>query len=148
MAQRDYVELHAHSAFSLGDGASTPESLAARAAELGYTALALTDHDDLGGAVRFAKGCERSGILPIFGAEITLADGSHLTLLVENPAGWAHLCALLSRARMESPRGAPGVAFDDLAGHAAGLVALGGCPRGRIPRLLARERYAEARAEA
>ena len=48
-----YAELHAHSAFSLGDGASTPEALAARAAELGYGALALTDHDDLGGAVGF-----------------------------------------------------------------------------------------------
>ena len=88
MPQGDYVELHAHSAFSLGDGSSTPESLAARAAELGYHALALTDHDDLGGAVRFHKACEAAGIFPISGAEITLADRSHLTLLVENLDGW------------------------------------------------------------
>src|SRR3954471_233307 len=136
MPQGDYVELHAHSAFSLGDGASTPEALASRAAELGMGALALTDHDDLGGAVRFARGCEEAGISPIFGAEITLADRSHLTLLVENPTGWGNLCTLLTRGRRGGPRGLPGVGHDELAAHAAGLVALSGCPRGRIPRLL------------
>jgi error-prone DNA polymerase len=146
--QRDYVELHAHSAFSLGDGASTPEALASRAAELGMTALALTDHDDLGGAVRFARGCAEAGISPIFGAEITLADRSHLTLLVENPAGWGNLCTLLSKGRMEGPRGEPGIDFEALAEHAEGLVALTGCARGRIPRLLVQERFDEARAEA
>ncbi|HEX6750402.1 MAG TPA: error-prone DNA polymerase [Longimicrobium sp.] len=143
-----YAELHCHSAFSLGDGASLPEALAERAAELGYRALALTDHDDLGGAVRFHKACEGAGILSIFGAEITLADGSHATLLVENPEGWGNLCTLVARGRMSSPRGIPGVTFDELAAHAAGLVALTGCPRGRIPRLLAAERWDEARAEA
>jgi error-prone DNA polymerase len=146
--QGDYVELHAHSAFSLGDGASTPEALASRAAALGMTALALTDHDDLGGAVRFRRGCEEAGISPIFGAEITLSDRSHLTLLVENLEGWGNLCTLVSRGRMKGPRGEPGVGFEELAEHAAGLVALTGCPRGRIPQLLLRERFAEARAEA
>ncbi|HSU16890.1 error-prone DNA polymerase [Longimicrobium sp.] len=148
MESGTYAELHCHSAFSLGDGASTPESLAARAAELGYRALALTDHDDLGGAVRFHKACESSGIFPISGAEITLRDGSHATLLVENPDGWGNLCTLLTSGRMDSPRGAPGISFDDLASHAAGIIALTGCPRGRIPRLLAAERWDEARAEA
>ena len=149
MGEGDYVELHCHSAFSLGDGATTPESLAGRAAELGYRALALTDHDDLGGAVRFAKACDAAGIFPILGAEVTLAEGSHLTLLVENPAGWGNLCTLVSRGRMEgSSRGVPGVSFDTLAAHAEGLIALTGCPRGRVPALLARERWAEARAEA
>src|SRR3954463_1687961 len=107
-----YVELHGHSAFSLGDGASTPEALAERASELGYRALALTDHDDLGGAVRFHKACGSAGIFPIFGAEITLSDRSHLTLLVENLAGWANLCTLLTKGRMGSPRGVPGVGVD------------------------------------
>src|SRR3954468_22413842 len=148
MSKGSYVELHAHSAFSLGDGASTPEALASRAAALGYRALALTDHDDLGGAVRFGKACGEAGISPIFGAEITLADRSHLTLLVENPEGWGNLCALVTRGRMEAPRGEPGVPFEALAERSGGLVALSGCPRGRIPRLLAQGRYAEARAEA
>jgi error-prone DNA polymerase len=148
MPQGDYVELHAHSAFSLGDGSATPESLAERAAELGYPALALTDHDDMGGAVRFSKACDAAGIFAIFGAEITLADRSHVTLLVENPEGWANLCSLVSQGRMRGPRGAPGVTFDDLAARSVGLVALSGCPRGRIPKLLAEERWTEARAEA
>jgi len=145
MGKGDYVELHCHSAFSLADGASTPETLAARAAELGYEALALTDHDDLGGAVRFSKACAEVGIRPVFGAEVTLSDRSHLTLIVENPAGWGNLCSLVTKGRMESPRGAPGVTDDDLAAHSAGLVALSGCPQGRVPRLLAGERWEEAR---
>src|SRR5215207_6274190 len=124
MGEGDYVELHCHSAFSLGDGASTPETLAARAAELGYASLALTDHDDVGGAVRFSKACAEVGIRPVFGAEVTLSDRSHLTLIVENPAGWGNLCTLVTKGRMTGRRGAPGVAFDDLAAHSAGLVAL------------------------
>ncbi|HST60653.1 MAG TPA: error-prone DNA polymerase [Longimicrobium sp.] len=146
MNQQDYVELHCHSAFSLGDGATTPESLAARAAELGYTHLALTDHDDLGGAVRFSRACTEAGISPLLGAEITLADGSHLTLVVENLTGWRNLSSLLSTARMDSPRGTPGIVFDTLAGRAEGLIALSGCPRGRLARLLGQERHQAARA--
>ena len=145
MTQRDYVELHCHSAFSLGDGATSPAALAARAAELGYTHLALTDHDDLGGAVRFSRACRESGIVPLLGAEVTLADGSHLTLIVENSAGWRNLCGLLTAARAERPRGSPGVETEALAARAEGLVALSGCPRGRLATLLRQERHEEAR---
>ncbi|HEX5725307.1 MAG TPA: DNA polymerase III subunit alpha, partial [Longimicrobiaceae bacterium] len=143
-----YAELHCHSAFSLGDGAATPEALAARAAELGYRALALTDHDDLGGAVRFSRACSEAGITPLLGAELTLADGSHLTLVVENSVGWRNLCALLTAARLEAPRGEPGVPFDLLAARAEGLLALSGCPRGRVPALLLQGEQREARAHA
>ena len=68
-----YVELHCHSAFSLLDGAALPELLIARAADLGYHALALTDHDELGGAVRFAQAGEELGVQAIIGAEITFS---------------------------------------------------------------------------
>jgi error-prone DNA polymerase len=67
-----YVELHCHSAFSMLDGAALPEILVARATELGYPALALTDHDDLGGAVRFSQAAEEHGIGGIIGAELTM----------------------------------------------------------------------------
>jgi error-prone DNA polymerase len=140
-----YAELHCHSGFSMGDGASTPEALAARAAALGYPALALTDHDDLGGAVRFSRACHEAGILPVLGAEVTLSGGSHLTLLVENSDGWRNLCSLLTRARTASPRGVPSVSRDELAARAEGLVALSGCPRGRVPALLRGGRPREAR---
>ncbi len=78
-----YVELHCHSAYSFLDGASQPEELAARAAELGYEALALTDHDGLYGSLEFAHAAKAFGVRPITGAEVTLDDGSHVTLLVE-----------------------------------------------------------------
>ena len=68
----DYVELHCHSCFSLLDGAALPEVLAARAANLGMPALALTDHDELGGAVRFAQATRDVGIEGIIGAELTI----------------------------------------------------------------------------
>ena len=80
----DYVELHCHSNFSLLDGAAFPEALVAQAAELGMPALALTDHDAVYGAVRFAEAAQTYGIQPIFGAELTLENGHHLTVLVEN----------------------------------------------------------------
>ena len=91
-----YVELHAHSAYSFLDGASLPEELAIRGAELGYGALALTDHDGVYGSLEFAQAAKAFGVRPITGAEVTLAGGSHVTLLVESSAGYANLCRLLS----------------------------------------------------
>src|SRR5919204_5692405 len=93
-----YAELHAHSAYSFLDGASLPEELVVRAAELGYEALALTDHDGLCGSLEFAHAAKYFGVRPITGAEVTLADGAHVTLLVETPQGYANLCRLLTAA--------------------------------------------------
>ncbi|HET8894106.1 MAG TPA: error-prone DNA polymerase [Gaiellaceae bacterium] len=93
-----YVELHAHSAYSFLDGASQPEELAARAAELGYPALALTDHDGVYGSLEFAHAAKHLGVRAITGAEVTLDEGSHLTLLVETSQGYANLCRLLTAA--------------------------------------------------
>src|SRR5213079_2769142 len=88
MATPRYVELHAHSAYSFLDGASLPEELAVRAAELGYEALALTDHDGLYGSLEFAHAAKAFGVRPITGAEVTLNSGAHVTLLVENRRGY------------------------------------------------------------
>jgi error-prone DNA polymerase len=93
-----YVELHAHSAYSFLDGASLPEELAAQAAELGYQALALTDHDGVYGSLEFAYAAKAFGVRPITGAEVALVDRSHVTLLVENERGYANLCRLLTAA--------------------------------------------------
>ena len=82
-----FVELHCHSAYSFLDGASHPEELAAQAAELGYEALALTDHDGVFGSLEFAHAAKAFGVRPITGAEVSLSDGSHVTLLVESPRG-------------------------------------------------------------
>ncbi|HZA25071.1 MAG TPA: PHP domain-containing protein, partial [Dehalococcoidia bacterium] len=78
-----YVELHCHSNYSFKEGASSVEELLEQARELDYPALALTDHDNLCGAMHFAESARDAGIQPITGAEVTLTDGSHLTLLAE-----------------------------------------------------------------
>ena len=80
-----YVELHCHSAYSFLDGASQPEELAARAAELGYRALALTDHDGVYGPREFAHAATAVGGRPITSTRIPLAGGAHVTPLVERP---------------------------------------------------------------
>ncbi len=126
MSGTEYVELHAHSAYSFLDGASLPEELAVRAAELGYPALALTDHDGVYGSLEFAYAARAVGVRAITGAEATLADGSHLTLLVETPRGYANLCRLLTTAHARE-RLNPGLEPDLLADLNEGLVCLSGC---------------------
>jgi len=97
-----WADLHVHSAYSLLDGASSPEALAARAAELGYAALALTDHDSQAGLVAHVQACAAHGIRPIAGVELTFADekGSHLTLLARDGHGYASLARLVSTAQL------------------------------------------------
>ena len=135
-----YAELHCHSVFSLLDGASEPEALVARAKALGMPALALTDHDDLGGAVRFAQATRELGIGGILGCELTLeADQrlTHLVILAESREGYGNLASLITRARLDQPRGEPHVSLDTLARHTEGLFALTGCPQGWVPSLMA-----------
>jgi len=133
-----YVELHCHSSFSLREGASRPEELALWAEALGYKALALTDHDSLAGAMVFAQAAKGGDLQSIIGAEITLTDGSHLTLLCETPRGYANLSRLLTRANLESERGEPRTRFEWLASHAEGLIALSGCRKGEVAALVER----------
>jgi error-prone DNA polymerase len=131
-----YAELHAHSAYSFLDGASLPEELAARAAELGYDALALTDHDGVYGSLEFAHAAKHFGVRPITGAEVTLEGGSHVTLLCETQRGYSNLCRILTAAHAGTR--VPGreralepaeTTIEVLAEHAEGLVALSGCAR-------------------
>jgi len=93
-----YAELHAHSAYSFLDGASLPEELVITAAELGYGAFALTDHNTVSGSMEFAQSAHSAGLHALHGAELDLTDGHHLTLLARDVRGWASLCRLLTRA--------------------------------------------------
>src|SRR5881392_1861252 len=112
-----YVELHAASAFSFLDGASLPEALIDRAAELGYPALALLDRDGVYGAPRFHRAALSAGVKPIIGAELTLTLEAgeagqpsvppfqpilpfELPVLCESTAGYQNLCRLITRMKM------------------------------------------------
>lgn len=143
-----FAHLHVHSPFSFLDGASRIADLVRRAAELGQPALALTDHNNLSGAVRFTQAARAAGVKPILGAEVTLAGGYHLTLLARNRQGYRSLCRLLTRAHLDHPRGRPVVTGENLAAHREGLVALSGCRRGEVPALILQGRLAEARTAA
>ena len=127
-----YAELHCHSNFSLLDGAAHPEDLAAQAAEHGLSALAITDHDGLYGAVRFAKACPEAGVKPIIGAELTLEGGHHLVLLAENNAGYSNLCRLISHAQLTHGKGQVALDWETLARHSGHLIYLSGCRRGEL----------------
>lgn len=134
----EFIELHCHSNLSLLDGASHPEDLVRRAAEMGMPALALTDHDAVYGVARFARAAQAQGVRPILGAELTLAGGYHLTLLARDSAGWGDLCALISLARANAPKGQAELPTNGLEGRTAGLIALSGCRKGEVASMLAR----------
>jgi error-prone DNA polymerase len=140
-----YVELHCHSAFSLLDGASTPESLLDRARDLEMPALALTDHDGLYGAPRFALAARQRGIQPLIGAELTLENDRHLLLLAENSTGYANLCWLISRAQLSESKGQARLPFHRLRERADGLIALTGCRNGVLAGPLREGKREEAR---
>jgi error-prone DNA polymerase len=133
-----FVELHARSAFSFLEAAALPEALAERAARLGQPAIALLDADGVYGAPRLYRACTRLGLSALVGAEITLADGSRLPLLVEDREGYQNLCRLLTRVKMRAPKGEGAAAFEELAEFAGGLVCLTGGGRGPVAAALAR----------
>lgn len=164
--QPEYAELHLHTAFSFLDGASLPEELAGRAAELGYRWLAVTDHDGLYGAQEFARAAHAAGIQPIIGLEVTLTDETHLTLLAESGQGYANLCRLVTASHHHAESNGTGEGLPDqvfaigeqpfteqpwpdaearraprldpalLAAHAGGLILLTGCRQGAVARMV------------
>jgi error-prone DNA polymerase len=135
-----YAELHCHSAYSFLDGVSLPQELAQRAGELGYTALALTDHNSVSGSMELAQVAADHGVRAIHGAEIDVEDGRHITLLVRTERGWSNLCRIVTLAHQhtrDSPSGddapsrrertEPWVDLQAVIDHAEGLVCLTGC---------------------
>jgi error-prone DNA polymerase len=145
-----YVELHAASAFSFLQGASLPEALVDRAADLGYSTLALLDRDGVYGAPRFHKAALRAGIRPLIGAELTIATTLNaqrsslnasklkpsdlrvetssflLPVLCESQDGYRNLCRLITRMKLRAPKGEGALTLEELDGCTAGLVALAG----------------------
>ncbi|MDE2126257.1 MAG: DNA polymerase III subunit alpha [Armatimonadetes bacterium] len=137
------VSLHNHTPWSFLDGASDIDALVRRAAGFGMPALAMTDHNSVSAAVKFTQTCISWGIRPILGAEITMEDESHLTLLAQNRIGYGNLCRLLSAAYQFGGRLTPALPWQALGlqptGGAdmamldvTGLFCLSGCRKGRL----------------
>jgi len=122
----DYVELRCRSAFSFLSGASLPEDLVARAADLGCEALALADVGGLSGAPRFFTAARRAGVRPLVGAGVVVEDAGVLQLLVEDRTGYRNLCRLLTAGAVGRPKGEARVTWAQVDAHAAGLHALAG----------------------
>lgn len=151
-----FAHLHLHSPYSFLDGASDLEALVERANELGMRALALTDHDTVAAAVKFARSCCGFGIQPILGAELTLEDDSHLTLLAQNRIGYANLCRLISHSYATGGRLTPRLPWSALLGGERpcaadplpleGILCLSGCRRGALFRRVQAHAYTEAAA--
>ena len=152
----EFVHLHLHSEYSLLDGACRVRDIPKRAKECGHTAVALTDHGVMYGAVDFYRACKKEGIKPIIGCEVYVAPRTrfdktqsdahpyHLVLLCQNETGYRNLIELVSRSFTEGFYSKPRVDMELLKNHSEGLIALSACLAGRIPQLLVRGDFAEA----
>lgn len=156
-----FVHLHVHSEYSLLDGACRIDGLVARAKALGQTAVAVTDHGVMYGAVDFYRAAKQEGIKPIIGCEVYVAPRTrfdrvhevddrpyHLVLLCRNEQGYRNLSALVSRSFTEGFYGKPRVDWELLTRYHEGIIALSACLAGQLPRLLLAGDYAGAKAHA
>src|SRR5689334_10543127 len=143
-----YAELHAHSAYSFLDGASTPEELVEEAVRLDLRAIALTDHDGLYGVVRFAEAAKELDMATVFGAELSLSNtprtelpdppGPHLLVLARGPEGYRRLSRELARAHLAGgEKGVLSYDLDTLTEAAGGhWQILTGCRKGHVRQAL------------
>ena len=156
-----FVHLHLHSEYSLLDGACRIADIPKAAKAAGHTAVAVTDHGVLYGAVAFYKACRAEGIKPIIGCEVYVAprtrfdkegrrdaSGNHLVLLCKNQKGYENLIYMVSKSFTEGFYQKPRVDMELLRAHSEGLVALSACLAGGIPRAIVSGDYAGARSYA
>ena len=146
---KQFAHLHVHSEFSLLDGLSRIDHLAARAKELNMPALALTDHGTMYGTIQFYRTCLKYDIKPILGVEGYVAsrrmtdrqseydrERFHLLLLAENQTGYQNLLKIVSAAQLEGFYYKPRTDHEYLASHSEGLITTTGCMAGEIPRAI------------
>ena len=144
-----YVNLHAHSHYSLLDGFGSPEEIVKRTKELGYPAAALTDHGVTYGLLEFYKAGKEHGIKTILGCELYVAPRTrfdkdskldvkpyHLTALARTNEGYQNLLKLVTKAHLEGFYYKPRVDYDLLREHSKGLIVLSGCLAANLPRAI------------
>lgn len=143
-----FVHLHTHTEYSLFDGISRIPDLVAHVKEMGQTAIAITDHGSMYGAVYLYNECKKQGIKPIIGCEIYITQNSrfqvppgreklyHLILLAENNEGYHNLVKICSRAWTEGFHNKPRADHDLLRKYHKGLIALSACVGGQLPQAI------------
>jgi len=156
----NFIHLHVHTDYSLLDGACRIDRLMGRAKDLGMTALALTDHGNMYGAIEFYNAAKTHGIKPLIGCEIYLTEGSalekngraedgksyyHMGLLAKNLQGYQNLLKLVSYAHLKGFYYKPRADMDTLARHSGGLIGFTGCLAAIVPQHLLHDRYEQAR---
>ena len=160
-ADQNFVHLHVHSDYSLLDGCCRIDRLMERATELGMSAMALTDHGNLYGAIEFYQQAKAKGIKPLIGCELYLVETSrlekkgrndedgktmfHLGLLAKNLTGYQNLLKLVSDAHLKGFYYKPRTDLETLAQHASGLIGFTGCLASLVPQRLLHGDYDEAR---
>ena len=155
MPEAPFVHLHVHSEYSILDGACRIPDLVKRAAELEMPAVSLTDHGSMAGSVQLFKEAKGTGVKPIIGCEVYVAEDrhvqkkgyAHLTLLAADNAGYSNLVKLSSLGYLEGYYYKPRVDWELLERHSAGVIALSGCLSGRVCKALEENRPGDARAE-
>ena len=153
-----FVHLHVHTEYSLLDGACRLDRLCGAAAERGQTALAITDHGNLFGAVDFYKAAKKHGIKPIIGCEVYVASRSrfdkvhgvdserhHLVLLCKNETGYKNLTKMVSSAWIDGFYTKPRIDRELIEKYHDGLIALSACLAGEVPKLLSGGDYRKAK---
>src|SRR5215468_3492763 len=151
-----FVHLHCHTDYSLLDGACDIDQLMQITAEQKMAAVAMTDHGNLFGAVRFYNAAKNAGIHPVIGCEVYVSQQghktrsdtdryNHLILLCENQQGYRNLIKLVSTAYLDGFYYKPRIDLDLLSQHSEGLIGMSACLRGHIPETILSERYDEAR---
>lgn len=144
-----FVNLHAHSHYSLLDGYGSPEAIILRAKELGYPAAALTDHGVTYGLIELFKAGKQHNIKPILGCEFYVAPRSrhdkeakidvkpyHLSVIAKNNEGYKNILKLTTKAHLEGFYYKPRIDYDLLEKHSEGLIVLSGCIAAHLPRLI------------
>ena len=154
---QDFVNLHVHSHYSLLDGLPKIDALVSAAKEQGASALALTDHGALYGAIEFYQACKKAGIKPIIGVETYVAPGGHknkrakideknyhLVLLAATDEGYHNLIKLITAAHLEGFYYRPRVDHELLRKYSKGIIALSACIKGEIPSAILNDDLANA----
>ncbi|WP_193083728.1 error-prone DNA polymerase [Brevibacterium aurantiacum] len=143
----EWAELHVHSQFSFLDGASDPEDLVAAGAAAGLRSLALTDHNGLYGAVRFAHAAAEVGLPTVFGAELSVGleekipgqtdpDATHLLVLARGVEGYHRLSMAITEANLAGEKNRPVFGLEELAAMSGDWTILTGCRKGPLRRAL------------